>query len=178
MGVVLSALVRMSSQLIVSLCHLREDMAGWLLVFNWNVIDFYCQWIQVSRRLGPVHYIKKSLFQTHAIKQLISFRLLQMLNCNSPLRWVKNYWNCINQHTVCSSFFCSASEPNLKLRSRLKQKVAERRSSPLLRRKDGPVVTALKKRPLDVTGMLGKQQICAGSHSIRCPFPKLIPASS
>ncbi|KAF3823993.1 hypothetical protein GH733_008278 [Mirounga leonina] len=37
----------------------------------------------------------------------------------------------------------------MKLRSRLKQKVAERRSSPLLRRKDGPVVTALKKRPLD-----------------------------
>ncbi|KAJ7424487.1 hypothetical protein WISP_28448 [Willisornis vidua] len=46
----------------------------------------------------------------------------------------------------------TASEPNLKLRSRLKQKVAERRSSPLLRRKDGPVVTALKKRPLDVAG--------------------------
>lgn len=45
----------------------------------------------------------------------------------------------------------TASEPNLKLRSRLKQKVAERRSSPLLRRKDGPMVTALKKRPLDVT---------------------------
>ncbi|KAF6114073.1 histone deacetylase 4 [Phyllostomus discolor] len=44
----------------------------------------------------------------------------------------------------------TASEPNLKLRSRLKQKVAERRSSPLLRRKDGPVVAALKKRPLDV----------------------------
>uniref|UniRef100_A0A673LZA2 Histone deacetylase n=1 Tax=Sinocyclocheilus rhinocerous TaxID=307959 RepID=A0A673LZA2_9TELE len=33
----------------------------------------------------------------------------------------------------------TASEPNLKLRSRLKQKVTERRSSPLLRRKDGPV---------------------------------------
>ncbi|XP_049638499.1 histone deacetylase 4 isoform X2 [Suncus etruscus] len=44
----------------------------------------------------------------------------------------------------------TASEPNLKLRSRLKQKVAERRSSPLLRRKDGPIATALKKRPLDV----------------------------
>ena len=51
-----------------------------------------------------------------------------------------------------TSPFPAASEPNLKLRSRLKQKVAERRSSPLLRRKDGPVVTALKKRPLDVTG--------------------------
>uniref|UniRef100_A0A8C6YDJ9 Histone deacetylase n=1 Tax=Naja naja TaxID=35670 RepID=A0A8C6YDJ9_NAJNA len=45
----------------------------------------------------------------------------------------------------------TASEPNLKLRSRLKQKVAERRSSPLLRRKDSPVATALKKRPLEVT---------------------------
>lgn len=45
----------------------------------------------------------------------------------------------------------SASEPNLKLRSRLKQKVTERRSSPLLRRKDGPITTA-KKRSLDVAG--------------------------
>uniref|UniRef100_A0A8C6LDI3 Histone deacetylase n=1 Tax=Nothobranchius furzeri TaxID=105023 RepID=A0A8C6LDI3_NOTFU len=45
----------------------------------------------------------------------------------------------------------TASEPNLKLRSRLKQKVTERRSSPLLRRKDGPISTA-KKRPLDVAG--------------------------
>uniref|UniRef100_A0A669EBB1 Histone deacetylase n=1 Tax=Oreochromis niloticus TaxID=8128 RepID=A0A669EBB1_ORENI len=44
----------------------------------------------------------------------------------------------------------TASEPNLKLRSRLKQKVTERRSSPLLRRKDGPIATA-KKRPLDVS---------------------------
>ncbi|TRZ02306.1 hypothetical protein DNTS_017564 [Danionella cerebrum] len=42
-----------------------------------------------------------------------------------------------------------ASEPNLKLRSRLKQKVSERRSSPLLRRKDGPITTA-KKRSLDM----------------------------
>uniref|UniRef100_A0A671VZP1 Histone deacetylase n=1 Tax=Sparus aurata TaxID=8175 RepID=A0A671VZP1_SPAAU len=45
----------------------------------------------------------------------------------------------------------TASEPNLKLRSRLKQKVTERRSSPLLRRKDGPISTA-KKRSLDVAG--------------------------
>uniref|UniRef100_A0AAQ5XLM6 histone deacetylase n=1 Tax=Amphiprion ocellaris TaxID=80972 RepID=A0AAQ5XLM6_AMPOC len=37
------------------------------------------------------------------------------------------------------------------LRSRLKQKVTERRSSPLLRRKDGPITTA-KKRSLDVAG--------------------------
>ncbi|XP_026232357.1 histone deacetylase 4 isoform X2 [Anabas testudineus] len=43
----------------------------------------------------------------------------------------------------------TASEPNLKFRSRLKQKVTERRSSPLLRRKDGPITTA-KKRSLDM----------------------------
>ncbi|KAJ8349641.1 hypothetical protein SKAU_G00247710 [Synaphobranchus kaupii] len=42
----------------------------------------------------------------------------------------------------------TASEPNLKLRSRLKQKVTERRSSPLLRRKDGPITA--KKRSLDM----------------------------
>ncbi|XP_062312183.1 LOW QUALITY PROTEIN: histone deacetylase 4 [Osmerus eperlanus] len=41
-----------------------------------------------------------------------------------------------------------ASEPNLKLRSKLKQKVSERRSSPLLRRKEGPI-TSTKKRSLD-----------------------------
>ncbi|XP_023665811.2 histone deacetylase 4-like isoform X2 [Paramormyrops kingsleyae] len=43
----------------------------------------------------------------------------------------------------------TASEPNLKLRSRLKQKVVERRSSPLLRRRrDGPL-GSVNKRPLD-----------------------------
>ncbi|XP_068602673.1 histone deacetylase 4 [Brachionichthys hirsutus] len=47
----------------------------------------------------------------------------------------------------------TASEPNLKLRSRLKQKVTERRSSPLLRRKDGPTITP-KKRSLDVAESL------------------------
>uniref|UniRef100_A0A8C7M859 Histone deacetylase n=1 Tax=Oncorhynchus kisutch TaxID=8019 RepID=A0A8C7M859_ONCKI len=46
----------------------------------------------------------------------------------------------------------TASEPNLKLRSRLKQKVTERRSSPLLRRKDGPIITTAKKRSLDMAG--------------------------
>lgn len=54
-------------------------------------------------------------------------------------------------HVKCSSSVLSASEPNLKLRSRLKQKVTERRSSPLLRRKDGPITTA-KKRSLDMAG--------------------------
>ncbi|XP_061683334.1 histone deacetylase 4-like isoform X3 [Syngnathoides biaculeatus] len=43
----------------------------------------------------------------------------------------------------------TASEPNLKLRSRLKQKVSERRSSPLLRRRDSPISSA-KKRSLDM----------------------------
>ncbi|XP_048367784.1 histone deacetylase 9 isoform X5 [Sphaerodactylus townsendi] len=45
----------------------------------------------------------------------------------------------------------TASEPNLKVRSRLKQKVTERRSSPLLRRKDGTVVGTFKKRLFEVT---------------------------
>ncbi|MBW02878.1 Histone deacetylase 5, partial [Eschrichtius robustus] len=44
------------------------------------------------------------------------------------------------------------SEPNLKVRSRLKQKVAERRSSPLLRRKDGTVISTFKKRAVEITG--------------------------
>ncbi|XP_036923839.1 histone deacetylase 5 isoform X6 [Sturnira hondurensis] len=46
----------------------------------------------------------------------------------------------------------TASEPNLKVRSRLKQKVAERRSSPLLRRKDGTVISTFKKRAVEITG--------------------------
>lgn len=54
-----------------------------------------------------------------------------------------------------------ASEPNLKVRSRLKQKVAERRSSPLLRRKDGNIVTSFKKRVFEVTGNWG-----LGSHTL------------
>nr|XP_009679090.1 PREDICTED: histone deacetylase 9 isoform X4 [Struthio camelus australis] len=45
----------------------------------------------------------------------------------------------------------TASEPNLKVRSRLKQKVTERRSSPLLRRKDGNVISSFKKRLFEVT---------------------------
>lgn len=45
----------------------------------------------------------------------------------------------------------TASEPNLKVRSRLKQKVAERRSSPLLRRRDGTVLSAARRRAAEVT---------------------------
>ncbi len=55
----------------------------------------------------------------------------------------------------------AASEPNLKLRSRLKQKVSERRSSPLLCRKNSPIST-LKKRSLDTAGDARDTLTCAG----------------
>ncbi|KAL1435496.1 hypothetical protein MTO96_000167 [Rhipicephalus appendiculatus] len=52
----------------------------------------------------------------------------------------------------------TASEPNLKVRSALKQKVIERRSSPLLRRKDkGPI--PLKRRPLTMEANLTRQKV-------------------
>ncbi|XP_033619032.1 histone deacetylase 5 [Fukomys damarensis] len=55
----------------------------------------------------------------------------------------------------------TASEPNLKVRSRLKQKVAERRSSPLLRRKDGTVISTFKKRAVEITGAgSGVSSVC------------------
>ncbi|XP_037639946.1 histone deacetylase 9-B isoform X2 [Sebastes umbrosus] len=44
----------------------------------------------------------------------------------------------------------TASEPNLKVRSRLKQKVAERRSSPMLKRRDGNIMTPYKKRAMEL----------------------------
>ncbi|XP_029359183.1 histone deacetylase 9-B isoform X2 [Echeneis naucrates] len=44
----------------------------------------------------------------------------------------------------------TASEPNLKVRSRLKQKVAERRSSPMLKRREGNIMTPYKKRALEL----------------------------
>ncbi|XP_030364584.1 histone deacetylase 5 isoform X2 [Strigops habroptila] len=56
----------------------------------------------------------------------------------------------------------TASEPNLKVRSRLKQKVAERRSSPLLRRKDGAVLSACRKRAVEIT-------VCSVSSSSSAP---------
>ncbi|XP_062488124.1 histone deacetylase 5 isoform X1 [Pezoporus occidentalis] len=56
----------------------------------------------------------------------------------------------------------TASEPNLKVRSRLKQKVAERRSSPLLRRKDGAVLSACRKRTVEIT-------VCSVSSSSSAP---------
>lgn len=100
------------------------------------------------------------------------------MNCNSVFALSKKSTEMILTQMLFAFlfffFFYSASEPNLKLRSRLKQKVAERRSSPLLRRKDGPVVTALKKRPLDVTGRLGRQQklCCQPQAQWSVPFQK------
>ncbi|XP_041963892.1 histone deacetylase 9-B [Alosa sapidissima] len=44
----------------------------------------------------------------------------------------------------------TASEPNLKIRSRLKQKVVERRSSPLLKRNEGTITAPFKKRALEL----------------------------
>ncbi|XP_023388264.1 histone deacetylase 9 [Pteropus vampyrus] len=65
----------------------------------------------------------------------------------------------------------TASEPNLKVRSRLKQKVAERRSSPLLRRKDGNV-TSFKKRMFEVTVKACVSTQCAAANitSEKKPF--------
>uniref|UniRef100_A0A8C2IIT2 histone deacetylase n=1 Tax=Cyprinus carpio TaxID=7962 RepID=A0A8C2IIT2_CYPCA len=45
----------------------------------------------------------------------------------------------------------TASEPNLKVRSRLKQKVSERRSGPIRRRDGSVLVTPLTKRTLELT---------------------------
>ncbi|XP_022235146.1 histone deacetylase 4-like, partial [Limulus polyphemus] len=56
----------------------------------------------------------------------------------------------------------TASEPNLKVRSVLKQKVLDRRSSPLLRRKDkGPI--PVKRRPLLANGNSSKSDSGPGS---------------
>ncbi|XP_062395616.1 histone deacetylase 9-B [Sardina pilchardus] len=44
----------------------------------------------------------------------------------------------------------TASEPNLKIRSRLKQKVVERRSSPLLKKNEGTITAPFKKRALEL----------------------------
>uniref|UniRef100_A0AAX7TPM8 Histone deacetylase n=1 Tax=Astatotilapia calliptera TaxID=8154 RepID=A0AAX7TPM8_ASTCA len=54
----------------------------------------------------------------------------------------------------------TVSEPNLKVRSRLKQKVAERRSSPLLRRKDGTVISTFKKRAIEISGEQRLSSLC------------------
>uniref|UniRef100_A0A8C2CSY6 Histone deacetylase n=1 Tax=Cyprinus carpio TaxID=7962 RepID=A0A8C2CSY6_CYPCA len=75
-------------------------------------------------------------------KKTLAQRSLNHCISNNPRYWLIR---CLLPVVVS---FIAASEPNLKLRSRLKQKVSERRSSPLLRRKDSPIST-LKKRSLD-----------------------------
>lgn len=77
----------------------------------------------------------------------------KLLVCELPLCSLGAH---LNAHFISRA----ASEPNLKLRSRLKQKVSERRSSPLLRRRDSPIATA-KKRSLDMAG--------EGDAAVRCP---------
>ncbi|XP_030637593.1 histone deacetylase 4-like [Chanos chanos] len=78
----------------------------------------------------------------------------------------------------------TASEPNLKLRSRLKQKVTERRSSPLLRRRDSPISTA-KKRSLDMADSACSSAPGSGpsspnnsSHNIPCENGITVAVSS
>lgn len=68
-------------------------------------------------------------------------------------KWSELHW-CLwaEQFYLPSLFTRPVSEPNLKVRSRLKQKVAERRSSPLLRRKDGTVISTFKKRAIEISG--------------------------
>uniref|UniRef100_A0A4W5PS94 Histone deacetylase n=2 Tax=Hucho hucho TaxID=62062 RepID=A0A4W5PS94_9TELE len=88
-------------------------------------------------------------------------QLIPLYTLISLLMWLAQLFPPLNalyivmgrKHTSSTSMMVysstGSSEPNLKLRSRLKQKVSERRSSPLLRRKDSPITTA-KKRSLDM----------------------------
>ncbi len=69
--------------------------------------------------------------------------------------YLKSCWICFYLTFLSDWIFLSsgsASEPNLKVRSTVKQKVAERRSSPLLRRKDGTVISTFKKRAIEISG--------------------------
>lgn len=70
---------------------------------------------------------------------------------------VTDFWKLIESTVRLTEEICvpyvSASEPNLKVRSRLKQKVAERRSSPMLKRRDGNIMTPYKKRALELMGV-------------------------
>lgn len=72
----------------------------------------------------------------------------------------------------------TASEPNLKVRSRLKQKVAERRSSPLLRRKDGTVISTFKKRAIEITGEPGTGTRHTGPRCLSFPKSPSVPRAA
>uniref|UniRef100_A0A8C7VCW8 Histone deacetylase n=1 Tax=Oncorhynchus mykiss TaxID=8022 RepID=A0A8C7VCW8_ONCMY len=88
------------------------------------------------------HYVQKVLKTQHTSLDQSSPPQTGMGTYNHP---VLGIYNARDDFPLRKT----ASEPNLKLRSRLKQKVSERRSSPLLRRKDSPITTA-KKRSLDM----------------------------
>uniref|UniRef100_A0AAZ3PPB5 Histone deacetylase n=1 Tax=Oncorhynchus tshawytscha TaxID=74940 RepID=A0AAZ3PPB5_ONCTS len=90
------------------------------------------------------HYVQKVLKTQHTSLDQSSPPQTGMGTYNHP---VLGIYNARDDFPLRKT----ASEPNLKLRSRLKQKVSERRSSPLLRRKDSPITTA-KKRSLDMAG--------------------------
>uniref|UniRef100_A0A674AY31 histone deacetylase n=1 Tax=Salmo trutta TaxID=8032 RepID=A0A674AY31_SALTR len=68
----------------------------------------------------------------------------------NPVRRELQYLPLVNIYLRELKLIGDSSEPNLKVKSRLKQKVAERRSSPLLKRKDSNVMTPYKKRALEM----------------------------
>lgn len=104
----------------------------------------------------------------HSVSQKVSQRRSLLLGCphccgpvqdRFPIRrkLVTDFWKLIESpvrltEEMCVPYFL-ASEPNLKVRSRLKQKVAERRSSPMLKRRDGNIMTPYKKRALELMGV-------------------------
>uniref|UniRef100_A0A8C7DHK9 Histone deacetylase n=1 Tax=Oncorhynchus kisutch TaxID=8019 RepID=A0A8C7DHK9_ONCKI len=99
------------------------------------------------------HYVQKVLKTQHTSLDQSSPPQTGMGTYNHP---VLGIYNARDDFPLRKT----ASEPNLKLRSRLKQKVSERRSSPLLRRKDSPITTA-KKRSLDMAGRTHTQRYSA-----------------
>ncbi len=122
-----------------------------LLMLNWYFsiqVYLYCAFYnaivakQLYRKLSFHNifiYFRNVIYLTYG--SMISEIMLGLLLLNF-FKWLNLFL----------SLFCSASEPNLKVRSRLKQKVAERRSSPLLRRKDGTVISTFKKRAIEISG--------------------------
>uniref|UniRef100_A0A8C2CMN3 Histone deacetylase n=1 Tax=Cyprinus carpio TaxID=7962 RepID=A0A8C2CMN3_CYPCA len=102
---------------------------------------------EVKMRLQEFVLNKKKTLAQRSLNHCISNNpRYWLIRCLVPEQQLSSITDSFSLPVVVS--FIAASEPNLKLRSRLKQKVSERRSSPLLRRKDSPIST-LKKRSLD-----------------------------
>uniref|UniRef100_A0A8C2H2W6 Histone deacetylase n=1 Tax=Cyprinus carpio TaxID=7962 RepID=A0A8C2H2W6_CYPCA len=101
---------------------------------------------EVKMRLQEFVLNKKKTLAQRSLNHCISNNPRYWCGCLVPEQQLSSITDSFSLPVVVS--FIAASEPNLKLRSRLKQKVSERRSSPLLRRKDSPIST-LKKRSLD-----------------------------